>query len=287
MEEKLIFNSLRERGVEYDRLDERHLALQLQANVPSTRLRQAQPSGSGHCLAEGYDLIWCRAISQSRALYALSILNSWGIKTVNGYQTVHTCGDKVLTTTALIRHGVPTPRTTVALSIEAALQAIEEMGYPVVLKPAVGSWGRLMSKVNDRDTAEAALKHKATLGGPVHNVFYIQEYVDKPSRDIRTLVAGDEVVYAMYRCSDHWITNTARGGEALSCPLSSEIRELSLAAAQAVGGGLLAVDLLETDDGRLLVNEVNHTPEFHGAMQVVDVDIAGKMVDYVLEQAAH
>jgi [lysine-biosynthesis-protein LysW]--L-2-aminoadipate ligase len=184
---------------------------------------------------------------------------------------------------ALQEHGVPTPRTVVAFDVEAALQSIEEMGYPVVLKPAVGSWGRLLSKVNDRDTAEAILKHKATLGGPVHSVFYIQEYVDKPSRDIRTLVVGDEVVYAMYRRSDHWITNTARGGEALPCPLSPDVRELSLAAARAVGGGILAVDLLETADDRLLVSEVNHTPEFHGAAQVADVDIAGKMADCVLQ----
>ena len=205
---------------------------------------------------------------------------------MNSYQVVNTCGDKVLSSMALIQHNIPTPRTVVALSVEAALQAIEEMGYPVVLKPAVGSWGRLLSKVNDRDTAEAVLNHKASLGGPVHSVFYIQEYVDKPSRDIRTLVIGEKVVYAMYRRSAHWITNTARGGEALPCPLSPEIRELSLAAAQAVGGGILAVDLLETADGRLLVNEVNHTPEFHGAAKAVDVDIVGRMADYVLAQVA-
>ena len=268
LEEKLIFKALQERGVQYDRLDERHLALQLQANGLSKR----------------YDVIWCRAISHSRALSTLSILNGWRIRTVNSYQVVNVCGDKVLTSMALIQHGIPTPRTVVAFDIETALQAIEEMGYPVVLKPAVGSWGRLLSKVNDRETAEAVLNHKATLGGPAHKVFYIQEYVDKPSRDIRTLVVGDEVVYAMYRRSAHWITNTARGGEALPCPLTSEIKELSLAAAQAVGGGILAVDLMETADGHLLVNEVNHTPEFHGAMEAVDVDIAGKMADYVLQQ---
>ena len=268
LEEKLIFKALQERGVQYDRLDERHLALQLQANGLSKR----------------YDLIWCRAISHSRALSTLSILNGWRIRTVNSYQVVNVCGDKVLTSMALIQRGIPTPRTVVAFDIETALQAIEEMGYPVVLKPAVGSWGRLLSKVNDRETAEAVLNHKATLGGPAHKVFYIQEYVDKPSRDIRTLVVGDEVVYAMYRRSAHWITNTARGGEALPCPLSPEIKELSLAAAQAVGGGILAVDLLETADGRLLVSEVNHTPEFHGAMEAVGVDIAGKMADYVLQQ---
>jgi [lysine-biosynthesis-protein LysW]--L-2-aminoadipate ligase len=267
VEEKLIFGALRARGVEFDRLDERSLALRLQ---------------DGH-LTDEYDVIWCRAISHTRALYALSILDSWGLKAVNSYTVLRTCGDKVLTTMALIRHGVPTPRTVVALSAEAALEAIEEMGYPVVLKPTVGSWGRLLSRVSDRDTAEAVVAHKATLGGPMHRVFYIQEYVDKPSRDVRTLVVGDEVVYAMYRCSDHWITNTARGGEALSCPVTDELRDLSLAAAQAVGGGILAVDILETRDGDLLVNEVNDTPEFHGAMQTVNVDIPGKMIDYVLK----
>ena len=287
LEEKHIFRALEARGIAYDRLDEGHLALRLQAHngepTPCRRLGDASADFSDRLFADGYDVIWCRAISHTRALYALNILNSWGIRTVNSYQVVHICGDKVLTTLALLQHNVPTLRTVVALSVEAALQTIEEMGYPVVLKPAVGSWGRLLSKVNDRDTAEAVLKHKATLGGPLHSVFYIQEYVDKPGRDIRTMVIGDEVAYAMYRRSAHWITNTARGGEALPCPITPDIRELSLAAAQAVGGGILAVDLMETADGRLLVNEVNHTPEFHGAMQAVDVDIAGRMVDYVLQ----
>jgi [lysine-biosynthesis-protein LysW]--L-2-aminoadipate ligase len=268
VEEKLIFRALQERGVEYDRLDERRLSLLL-------------PAGR---LDVDYDVVWCRAISHTRALYALSILNGWGVKTVNSYPVLHTCGDKVLTSLALVRQGVPTPRTIVALGAEAALQAIEEIGYPVVLKPAVGSWGRLLSRVNERETAEAVVAHKDALGGPLHRVFYIQEYVDKPSRDIRTLVVGDEVVYAMYRRSDHWITNTARGGEALACPITPTLRDLSLAAAQAVGGGILAVDLLETPDGGIQVNEVNDTPEFHGAMQAVDVDIPGEMVDYVLRQ---
>jgi [lysine-biosynthesis-protein LysW]--L-2-aminoadipate ligase len=136
--------------------------------------------------------------------------------------------------------------------------------------------------VNDRDAAEAILEHKATLGGYVHGVFYIQEYVDKAGQDIRTLVVGDEVAYAIYRRSDHWITNTARGGEAEARPISPEIADLSLAAARAVGGGVVAVDLLETRDGQLLVNEVNHTPEFHGAAQATGTDIASCIVDYVV-----
>ena len=161
--------------------------------------------------------------------------------------------------------------------------AIEEMGYPVVMKPAVGSWGRLLAKINDRQAAEALVEYKQALDRPQHSPFYIQDYVDKPGRDIRTLVVGDEIVYAIYRSSPHWITNTARGGDAIPCAITPEIADLSLAAAQAVGGGIVAVDLLETADGRLLVNEVNHTPEFHGAMQATEADIAGKIVDYVLK----
>ena len=157
--------------------------------------------------------------------------------TISSHRTVSTCGDKMLTSAALQAAGVPIPRTLMALSVESALEAIEEMGYPVVLKPPLGSWGRLLAKVNDRETAEAILEHKATLGGYAHSTFYIQEYVEKPGRDIRTMVAGDEVVYAIYRRSEHWITNTAQGGKAELCPLSPDVVELSLAAARAVGVG--------------------------------------------------
>jgi [lysine-biosynthesis-protein LysW]--L-2-aminoadipate ligase len=167
---------------------------------------------------------------------------------------------------------------------------MEDLGYPVVIKPLAGSWGRLLARVNDRDAAEAILEHKTTLGGHHHSVAYIQDYVDKPGRDIRTLVVGSRVVYAVYRHSAHWITNTARGGETQPCPISSEIADLSVAAAQAVGvgpgqPGIVAVDLLETAHGHLLINEVNHTPEFHGAMQATETDVAGAIVDYVMKVA--
>jgi len=264
----MIFAALRERGVDFDRIDTRKVTFEL----------------GGDSLGK-YDAVLVRCLSHSRAYYLTRWLDGLGVPAVSPHCTVTTCGDKLLTSAALQEAGMPIPRVVVAFTPEAALKAIEEMGYPVVLKPVHGSWGRLLARVNDRDAAEAILEHKTTLGGYVHSVFYIQEYVDKPGRDIRTMVAGDEVVYAVYRRSAHWITNTARGGEPLPCPLTSKIAELSLTAAQAVGGGIVAVDLLETADGRLLVNEVNHTPEFHGAMQATDADIAGKIVDYVLEIA--
>ncbi len=268
VEEKMIFSAFRARDVDFDRLDPRGLVLDLD-------------SGS---LGE-YSAVLVRCISHSHAYYLTHRLGDLGVPAVSPHQTVATCGDKMLTSAALRDAGLPIPRTAIAFTPEAALGAIAEIGYPAVLKPLTGSWGRLLAKVNDRDAAEAILEHKKTLGGYVHGVFYVQEYVDKPGRDIRTMVVGDEMVYAVYRHSAHWITNTARGGETEPCPATPEITDLSLAAARAVGGGIVAVDLLETVDNRLLVNEVNHTPEFHGAMQATEADIAARIVEYVLQIA--
>lgn len=268
VEEKALFAALDKRGVEYQRLDPREFSLQL---------------GSGK-LAE-YDTGLMRCISQSHAYYMAHWLDRVGVPVVNTHSVIATCGDKFLTSVVLQEQGLPVPRTALALTPEAALEAIEEMGYPVVLKPVAGSWGRLLAKVNDREAAEAIIEHKTTLGGEAHGAFYVQEYVDKPARDIRTMVVDQEVVYAIYRYSEHWITNTARGGAPQLCPLSDEVCAASLAAANAVGGGVLAVDLLESATGQLLINEINHTPEFHGAMQATDVDIAGKIVDHVLQSA--
>ncbi len=234
---------------------------------------------------EPNDATLIRSLTPSRALSASQLLTAGGIPTVNAPDVIATCGDKLITSLALVRHGVPTPSVRVAFSPEAALAAMEELGYPVVLKPLNGSWGRLQAKINDRDAAEAILEHKQTLGGYTHSIFYIQEYVPKPGRDIRSFVVGGETVAAIYRTSSHWITNTARGAQASNCPVTPEIDRISRAAAEAVGGGVVAVDILEAPDGRLLVSEVNHTPEFRNSVAPTGVDIPGRIADYVLEVA--
>jgi [lysine-biosynthesis-protein LysW]--L-2-aminoadipate ligase len=160
---------------------------------------------------------------------------------------------------------------------------LEEIGYPAVLKPAVGSWGRLLAKVNDREAAEAILEHKATLGSYHHSIFYVQEYVEKPDRDLRTFVVGNETICGITRTSQHWITNTARGGSAENLPITAKLHDISLAAAEAVGGGVVAVDLLETPQGDLLVNEVNYTMEFRNSIAPSGVDIPARIIDYVLQ----
>jgi [lysine-biosynthesis-protein LysW]--L-2-aminoadipate ligase len=195
---------------------------------------------------------------------------------------VATCGDKALTTLALEKAGVATPRTALAFTPESALTAIEEIGYPVVVKPVVGSWGRMVALLNDRHAAEAVLEDRATLGSWQQQIFYIQEFVRKPGRDIRAFVIGDEPICAIYRTSEHWITNTARGGKASNCPVNNGIGDVAVRAAQAVGGGALAIDLAEDGDGRLLVIEVNHTMEFRNSIDTTGVNIPGRMVDYVV-----
>ena len=267
VEEKLLLAELDARGVEVVRFDDRQFFLDLTAPDPAMR----------HC-----HVVLERAINHLRALYTLRVLADWGVPTVNAYEVANTCGDKLLTSTALERAGVPTPRTLIAFTPETALDACEELGYPVVMKPAVGSWGRLLARVNDRDAAEALLEHKVTLGSFHHGAFYLQEFVDKPGRDIRSFVVGDQTICAIYRDSPHWITNTARGGVASNCPVTDELHELSQAAARAVGGGVVAIDLFESERG-LLVNEVNYTMEFRNSIDTTGVDIPAKIIDYVLE----
>src|ERR1700736_2006514 len=231
VEEKALFETLRRRAISFERLDEDLIKFPIGSPFPNAP-----------------DVVLDRSIHHGRSLYALTLLQAAGVPTVNRPRVARTCGDTILTTAALARAGLPVPRTVVAFTREAALEAIETMGYPVVLKPMVGSWGRLLAKINDRDAAEAVLEHKETLGSYQHGIFYIQEYVRKPGRDIRAFVVGERTIAAIYRHSAHWITNTARGGAATNCPVTPELDDICLRAARAVGGGTLAVDVVESED---------------------------------------
>jgi [lysine-biosynthesis-protein LysW]--L-2-aminoadipate ligase len=231
-----------------------------------------------------FDAVIERCINHSRALHALRIYESQGVRCVNTSQTAWICGDKLLTSIVLAENKIPQPEVRVAFTEESALAAIEEMGYPVVLKPAVGSWGRLLAKVNDRDAAEALLEHKTTLGSYHHSIFYIQKYVEKKGRDIRSFVIGGECVAAIYRYSDHWITNTARGGSATACVVDPDLAALSVRAARAVGGDVVALDIFESADG-YIVNEINYTMEFKNSIAPTGVDIPRLIAAHVVRVA--
>ena len=262
-DEKLLIAELRRRSdAELVFLDDRRLAFDFR-NVPDV------------------DVVLERCINHSRAMHALRLFEGGGLDCVNRYEVSRRCGDKILTAASLQECNVPQPEARVAFTEESALEAIEELGYPVVLKPAVGSWGRLLSRINDRHAAETVLEHKAILGSYHHSIFFVQKYVEKGGRDIRAFVVGDDCVAAIYRSSGHWITNTARGGAATNCPVTSEIGELCLRAAAAMGGGVVAVDLLESG-GELLVNEVNYTMEFRNSIEATGVNIPERIVSYAV-----
>ncbi|MCA0456014.1 MAG: lysine biosynthesis protein LysX [Chloroflexi bacterium] len=276
-EEKLLISAFQARGVEPDIISDREINLEITAGP-----EQLTPSGVPW---NAYDLIMERSVSTSRGLYMLAMLGSWGLNAINRYETAATCADKFLTTIALAKAGVPQPTARTAFDPDTTLKAIEDLGYPAVLKPVTGSWGRLLAKVKDADAAEAIIEHRQTLGDYQHHIYYVQEYVNKPGRDIRAFVVGDRTICAIYRDSPHWITNTARGGKASNCPVTPELDALCVKAAQAVGGGIVAVDVFEDPERGLSVNEINHTMEFRNSSAPTGVDIAAEVVSYALSTA--
>ncbi|MBK9925270.1 MAG: lysine biosynthesis protein LysX [Anaerolineales bacterium] len=274
-------------GFLYTRLraEEKYLLEELEKrpDLEVVRINDGDSFFDIHKLPEPVDVLFERSISYSRGLYISRIFEAHGVPVVNPSVVAERCGDKYITSQILAANGIPTPRVLMAFDEEAALKATDAMGYPCVLKPVVGSWGRLIAKADNRHMAESLIEHKSSLGVN-HQVFYIQEYINKPGRDIRAFVIGDQCICAIYRSSENWITNTARGGVATNCPVTDEIADLCQRAARAVGGGLLALDLFETDNG-LTINEINHTMEFRNSIATTGVNIPEKMIEYVIQQA--
>ncbi|WP_276299632.1 lysine biosynthesis protein LysX [Halorussus lipolyticus] len=272
-DEKLLLAELRERGHEVVKIDVRDLQLALD-EAPE--------------ILSGLDLVVDRCLATSRSLYATKFCEAYGVPVVNSAETAQTCADKVQNSLALAQSGVPTPATDVAFTKESAMESIESFGYPCVLKPVVGSWGRLMAKIDSRSAAEAILEHKATLGHYEHKVFYVQEFVDKPGRDIRVLAADGEPLSAMVRSSDHWLTNAAKGAETDAFELDAEAEKLVEQASDAVGGGLLGIDLMEVggeSESDYTVHEVNHTVEFKALNETTETDVPAEVVDWLEAKA--
>lgn len=282
LDEKMLLEAAAKRGVDLVTIDDRSLVFDLDGRGTWT-----DEKGQLHHLDRNtMPAILERSISYWHSHYVSRHLAQAGVPCINEHDVIRRCGDKAETSLLLQKAKVPTPRVLIAVDEASALRACETLGYPVVLKPVVGSWGRLIAKADTREHAQALLEHKAVLGGPQHSVFYVQEFVRKPGRDIRAFVVGDEVVAAIYRTNaQHFITNTAQGGKATNCPVTSDIRELSLRAAEAVGGGVLAMDLMETPAGGLTCHEVNHTMEFKNSVAPTGVDIPGRIIEHCIETA--
>jgi len=265
LEEKLLAKAVTMRGLE----------------VKLTNVRQ-QPLGLDRV---SVDVCLVRCISMYAAAHTAALREAVGVRAVNSSSAILYSGDKVLTVSRLKAAGLPLPRTAVGIDIESAEKALEKVGIPAVDKPPIGSWGRLVTLVKDLDSFKVVLEHRSMLPSSYMKTHIIQEYIDLPNRDVRTLIIGDEVVGAMYRYrpSDDWRTNVALGGKPVSAFLNSELMEISLKAAKAVGGEVVSIDVFETNDGSYLVNEVNGVPEFRGFMQATSVDIPSKIIDYIVK----
>ncbi|MHB8095165.1 MAG: lysine biosynthesis protein LysX [Candidatus Aminicenantales bacterium] len=266
-EEKLLLDEAARRGVPVQLVD--------------IRSQIFDPTG----FHADFDVALERSVSTVKGDYAVLFLENLGVPVVNSSTIARNCEDKFVTSLLLARNGVPCPGFAMAFGPEEALRAVEALGgFPVVVKPPLGSWGRLLAKVNDVDALDALLEHKDVLGTPPQKAFYLQQFVRKPGRDIRAFMVDGETICAIYRESAHWITNTARGGVARNCPVTPDLRDICARASAAVGGGLLAIDLFESDGG-LLVNEINHTMEFRNSEEPTGVSISGAILDHCLKKA--
>ena len=273
-DEKLLLSELRERGHDVTKIDVRKEQFDIH-----------EPPAS----FDGVDIVLDRCLATSRSRYVTRFVDSYDVPVINDPETAAICADKARNSLVLADADIPTPRTKVAFTKESALGAIESFGYPCVLKPVVGSWGRLMAKIDSRDAAEAILEHKETLGHYEHKVFYIQEFVDKPGRDIRVVATDGEPVAAMARSSDHWLTNAAKGATTEEIDVTPAMLDLVERASKAVGGGLLGIDLMEVggpNSGEYTVHEVNHTVEFKALNEVSDVDVPAAVVDWLEARSA-
>ena len=271
-EEKELSKSADARGLDVNRVDAKTISLDSDWSSTDTQDKFG-------------NIVLQRCISYFRGLHTTAFLESKGLKVINSMDVALTCGNKLLTTLKLEKANVPTPRTLFSFTAEGAIESLQTIGYPAVLKPVTGSWGRMVVKLNDKETAQAMIEMRSKIEGPLNQIFYIQEMVDRPPRDIRTIVAGDKIVASIYRHASpgEWRTNVSIGGKGDICKVTSELEDVVLRAADTVGGGLLGVDAMESENG-ILIHEINNTIEFKGAASVCGVDIANEIISYILDQ---
>ena len=233
---------------------------------------------------DDFGIVLQRCVSYYRNLHSTAALEGMGVNVINCLNTGIFAGNKLFTHMLLKKSGVPTPFATVTFSRESALETLEKQGYPKIIKPTVGSWGRMVSKLNDSDSAEGIIEGREKMY-PIYQIHYLEEFVERPPRDIRAIMVGDKVVAAIYRRSGNgsWKTNMALGGIAEECKVTSEMEEICIKAKNAVQGKIVGVDLMESKDKGLVVHEVNNTTEYKNTVRVCGVDIPSLMIDYALD----
>lgn len=266
-EEKALLEAGRKKNINIQMVDCKNLALDLEKKP------------------EDYGQVIQRCVSYYRNLHSTAALEGMGVNVINCLNTGIFAGNKLFTHMLLKKYGVPTPYAAVAFSKDAVIEHLETHGYPKVIKPTVGSWGRLISKLNDKDSAEGIIESREAMY-PIYQVHYLEEFVNRPPRDIRAIMVGDKIVAAIYRTSGNgnWKTNMALGGTAEECKVTPEMEEMCIKAKNAVQGDIVGVDLMESNERGLVVHEVNNTTEYKNTVRVCGVDIPSLMIDYVMKK---
>lgn len=265
-EEKALYLAAKKRGIEVNNTNCKDLFIDLNENNSSVYKNK---------------IIIQRCVSYFKSLHSTAALEGLGAHIINSLRTATVCGNKLFAHMELQKAGVKTPNAFSAFSEESAIAALDNLGYPAVIKPTIGSWGRLIALLRDRDAANAVIEDREHMF-PLYQVYYFEELVSRPPRDIRAIVIGDTVVAAIYRYSGpgEWKTNMALGGHAETCPLTNELEDICIKATKAVEGQIVGVDLMESREHGLIVHEINNTTEFRNTVRVTGVDIPGLMVDF-------
>ena len=265
-EEKALFDAAKAKGVDAKMVDCKNLFVNLDKSK------------------ENFGIVIQRCVSYYRSLHSTAALEGKGVNVINSLNTSIFAGNKLFTHMLLAKHGIPTPFSAVAFSEEAALDLLEKRGYPMVLKPTVGSWGRMIALLKDRDSAEGIMETREKMY-PIYQVYYLEEFVDRPPRDVRAIMIGDRVVAAIYRYSGNgqWKTNMALGGKAEQCKVTKELEDICVKAKNAVQGQIVGIDLMESKEKGLVVHEVNNTTEYKNTVRVTGVDIPALMIHYAIK----
>jgi [lysine-biosynthesis-protein LysW]--L-2-aminoadipate ligase len=265
-EEKALFDAAKEKGINTKMVDCKSLSISLDKSK------------------EDFGTVIQRCVSYYRSLHSTAALEGKGVNVINSLNTSIYAGNKLFTHMLLLKHGVPTPYSAVAFSEESALELLDKKGYPMVLKPTVGSWGRMIALLKDRDSAEGIIESRESMY-PIYQVYYLEEFVVRPPRDIRAIMVGDKVVAAIYRYSGEgqWKTNMALGGKAEVCKVTKELEDMCIKAKNAVQGQIVGIDLMESKENGLVIHEINNTTEYKNTVRVTGVNIPALMIDYALE----
>jgi len=229
------------------------------------------------------DVVLERCVSYFRGLHFTSSLEFLDIPVLNKFEVANICGNKMFMTLQLKKNNIPTPKTYFSFSSESAAENLEKVGFPLVIKPVIGSWGRGVMPLKDKDTMEAVFEIRDITDSPHDRIYYLQELIKRPPRDIRVITVGDEPIAAMYRkSSGGFKTNVALGAEPELCEITKEMEDLAVKSSKAMGGGILGIDMMEDDERGLIVHEVNNTVEFKGLAKVAQRNIPKEMIEFAL-----